>query len=165
MTKRPDPSGRKGQFSEKLRDPRWQKLRLKILERDEWCCQRCFDGESTLNVHHRNYLPGKEPWDSPVESLVTLCERCHEHEMAMRSEIDQRLLCALRKNFFYRDLEVIAGAIEEMSLLHVPEVVADVYAWALTTPEVQRKLIEWYFNNLKKEKAEDGRKSEKNETN
>jgi 5-methylcytosine-specific restriction endonuclease McrA len=62
----------------KLKDPRWQKKRLHILERDHWTCQDCLDTESTLEVHHTEYLPNTEPWDYPDELLVTLCEKCHE---------------------------------------------------------------------------------------
>lgn len=46
-------------YSDKLKDPRWQKKRLEILTRDEWTCQICFDTESTLVVHHQKYKAGK----------------------------------------------------------------------------------------------------------
>jgi hypothetical protein len=67
-------------YSEKLKDPRWQKKRLEILQRDEWICQNCGDDESTLHVHHKWYEPGNEPWDYPPEALITLCEDCHQRE-------------------------------------------------------------------------------------
>lgn len=71
---------RKEQYYAKLRDPRWQKMRLKIMERDEFTCQMCFDSESTLNVHHCYYKNGAEPWDYEECSLITLCEDCHANE-------------------------------------------------------------------------------------
>jgi hypothetical protein len=64
-------------YSDKLRDPRWQKRRLEILERDGWACQVCGDKEHTLHVHHKVYEQGKDPWDYDGESLVTLCDFCH----------------------------------------------------------------------------------------
>jgi len=67
-------------YSEKLRDPRWQKKRLEILNRDEWECRRCLDKETTLHVHHVYYEDGKEPWEYPDKALVTLCATCHESE-------------------------------------------------------------------------------------
>lgn len=67
-------------YFEKLRDPRWQRKRLEVMQRDEFTCQSCFDSGSTLNVHHRVYIKGNEPWDYPVENLVTLCESCHSDE-------------------------------------------------------------------------------------
>ena len=60
----------------KYSDPRWQKLRLKIMERDGWECVACGDSESTLNVHHKIYMQG-EPWEVPDFVLQTLCENCH----------------------------------------------------------------------------------------
>ena len=67
-------------YSEKLRDPRWQKRRLQILERDEWACQICYDTDTMLVVHHRYYLRGAEPWEYSGKALVTLCSKCHESE-------------------------------------------------------------------------------------
>jgi hypothetical protein len=37
------------------------------------------DDSSTLNVHHKEYFKGKEPWDYEAEQLVCLCETCHEN--------------------------------------------------------------------------------------
>ena len=68
-------------YSQKLRDARWQRVRLKVMERDQWRCQgaRCRSPENPLlHVHHKQYLPGREPWEYPLENLITLCEKCHE---------------------------------------------------------------------------------------
>lgn len=67
-------------YSQKLTDPRWQKKRLEIMNRDQFSCQICQSKENTLNVHHRHYLVGREPWDYPSELLVTLCQTCHKKE-------------------------------------------------------------------------------------
>ena len=67
-------------YSEKLKDPRWQKKRLEILDAAGWKCQACDDGENTLHVHHVSYLKGKDPWDYPNSLLVVLCEDCHSFE-------------------------------------------------------------------------------------
>lgn len=64
-------------YFEKLKDPRWQKKRLEIFERDGWRCKECYSKEKTLHVHHLFYLKGKEPWEIPNGFLVTLCEDCH----------------------------------------------------------------------------------------
>ena len=64
-------------YSEKFKDPRWQKKRLKIMERDEFRCQACYDTEATLHVHHLQYDKNKDPWDYPSESLITYCKICH----------------------------------------------------------------------------------------
>lgn len=64
-------------YSEKLKDPRWQKKRLEILERDGWKCMGCGDKEKTLHVHHIFYFPGRDPWDIENGFLITFCEECH----------------------------------------------------------------------------------------
>ncbi len=64
-------------YSEKLLDPRWQKKRLEILERDRFKCVLCSDGKSTIHVHHIRYENGLDPWDYSNDSLITLCEHCH----------------------------------------------------------------------------------------
>lgn len=136
-------------YQEKLKDPRWQKRRLEILERDGWNCQLCHDSESTLVVHHRRYLPNIEPWDSPDELLVTLCQECHDLERTERPGSEDDLLAMLRTLFFYRDIDSLATGFHNLILLHAPEVVASVYEWALSSPEIQRELIDRYELQLK----------------
>lgn len=70
-------------YAEKLKDPRWQRVRLKIFERDCWRCRACGAEDKTLHVHHEAYRG--EPWDAPEEALKTLCEDCHSksHEPDM----------------------------------------------------------------------------------
>lgn len=65
-------------YWEKLKDPRWQKKRLKIMERDNFACTNCGDDSATLNVHHSFYKRGRAPWDYHDQWLVTLCEDCHK---------------------------------------------------------------------------------------
>lgn len=66
-------------YAAKLRDPRWQKKRLEVLELAGWVCQMCGDGKSTLHVHHKQYLRGFEPWDYDTDQLASLCAQCHEN--------------------------------------------------------------------------------------
>jgi len=143
--------GRKS-YLEKLKDPRWQKKRLKIFERDEWSCQNCASEEKTLCVHHRYYLQGSDPWEYPDEALVTLCEECHKEETENRPTEEQSLLRALRVNFYAADIQQLAQAFSNMPLLHLPMVVASVYAWALKRREIQSELINKYFEYLERKK-------------
>jgi 5-methylcytosine-specific restriction endonuclease McrA len=66
-------------YYEKLKDPRWQKKRLEVFERDGFACTRCDDKESTLNVHHWSYSKNGNPWDSDINELDTVCNDCHEN--------------------------------------------------------------------------------------
>lgn len=86
-------------YSEKLKDPRWQKMRLEIMQRDEFTCQMCKSTEDTLHVHHKYYLPGREPWEYSARTLITLCENCHTEEEECKHE-QQEIIKALLDNGF-----------------------------------------------------------------
>ena len=66
-------------YAEKLRDPRWEKKRTKILIRDSRKCKICDNWDVPMNVHHSYYIWNNEPWDYPDKSLITLCKYCHEY--------------------------------------------------------------------------------------
>lgn len=72
-------------YSELLKDPRWQKKRLEIMERDNWSCLKCGCGlndGTPLNVHHKYYRKGRAPWEYDDSCYVTLCEKCHAKQHA-----------------------------------------------------------------------------------
>jgi hypothetical protein len=85
---------RKQFYIQRLRDPRWQKRRLDILQRDDFSCQWCHHKNKELVVHHWWYEG--EPWEAPDEALMTMCVECHEEE-ERRWDSEQRLLMTLRK--------------------------------------------------------------------
>lgn len=89
-------------YADKLKDPRWQKKRLEILNRDDFTCQICYDGESTLHVHHKYYILNREPWEYPDNLLITLCENCHKHEEEELEDITSDLIKILKTKFFFR---------------------------------------------------------------
>lgn len=68
----------KPSYAQKLKDPRWQKVRLRVMEAQSWTCQCCDSEEDTLHVHHGLYEKGKEPWEANPQTLWTVCENCHE---------------------------------------------------------------------------------------
>lgn len=81
-------------YKEQLLHPNWQRKRLEILSRDEFACKLCYDTESTLHVHHKQYAKGRMAWEYPDDELVTLCEDCHEtmHEQnAMLRDVTAKL--------------------------------------------------------------------------
>lgn len=63
-------------YAELLRDPRWQRRRLEIFQRDGWACRVCGRKDKTLQVHHRLYRG--RPWDAPKKWLETICSDDHE---------------------------------------------------------------------------------------
>ena len=64
-------------YSEKLKDPRWQRKRLEVMQRDGFTCLRCKSTDKTLHVHHVRYKSGRSPWEYEAIDLVTFCEDCH----------------------------------------------------------------------------------------
>lgn len=47
------------------------------MRRDKWRCRLCGDQVTPLQVHHKEYINGNDPWEYPNEKLITLCEHCH----------------------------------------------------------------------------------------
>ena len=72
-------------YSEKLKDPRWQRKRLEILERDHFACRDCLATDRTLHVHHCHYEKC-DPWDARNDVLLTLCEQCHQRRGPVEAE-------------------------------------------------------------------------------
>lgn len=87
-------------YGDKLKDPRWQKRRLEILQRDKWTCQQCEATDETLHVHHLWYKPDTDPWEAPDRALLTLCETCHEDETACWPDEADMVVRALREGGF-----------------------------------------------------------------
>jgi 5-methylcytosine-specific restriction endonuclease McrA len=77
VARRSPAARRKAAYRALLRDPRWQKKRLQVLERDQWACQGCGTTTRELHVHHTWYTAGVLPWDYPGACYVTLCRGCH----------------------------------------------------------------------------------------
>ena len=106
---------RSSAYAEKLKDPRWQRKRLEIMERDAFACQMCDDAESPLHVHHKWYVWGNDPWDYPNDALVTLCLDCHEGVTNGKRGAEGKLLHAVRTNMLNPDnVECLAEALSSM---------------------------------------------------
>jgi 5-methylcytosine-specific restriction endonuclease McrA len=97
------------EYSNKLKDPRWQKKRLEILQRDKWSCQQCGDEETELHVHHRYYEYNLDPWNYPDADMFSLCYLCHSKNHNL-----DKLIKKLMKNLGYDQKARVAGYIESM---------------------------------------------------
>lgn len=104
-------------YWEKLKDPRWQKKRLEVLQRAGFACENCHATDKTLHVHHGYYDRGMEPWEYADETLWCLCEECHEDAEGQRCEVYRELAvinpCHLAPNMVFpyqstEDLERMA---------------------------------------------------------
>lgn len=78
----------KKSYFELLKDPRWQRKRLEILNRSDFACENCQSTDKTLHVHHKLYRKGAMPWEYEDHELQALCENCHEDQHAVRAALD-----------------------------------------------------------------------------
>lgn len=83
-------------YQDKLKDPRWQKKRLLIFNRDNWRCCYCADENSTLHVHHDEY-EGNDPWDTPANLLKCVCQSCHFLLEAFKKGDPGITVCSIKK--------------------------------------------------------------------
>jgi hypothetical protein len=119
-------------YSERLKDPRWQKKRLEIMQRDNFTCQNCLAKNKPLQVHHWSY--SKNPWDTKDIHLVTLCENCHK-EVKTRFEnmMDDALSIIIDENIgdsLFNRIESVRAwigfsKINEYPILFRPEMIAE----------------------------------------
>lgn len=79
----------KKDYSEILRDPRWQKKRLEVLQAHGFKCEACENTEETLHVHHRYYVSHRMPWEYPDFCYQVLCVICHDR---VKDSIESRRL-------------------------------------------------------------------------
>ncbi len=90
-------------YWEKLQDPKWQQMRLRVLERAEFTCEMCGSKERTLHVHHGYYEKARDPWEYPFDTLHCLCEFCHEniaeYDHDVRIELARLPVDGLREAF------------------------------------------------------------------
>lgn len=135
-------------YFEKLKDPRWQRLRLEILQRDDFACQNCGTNTETLHVHHLNYT-GYNPWNAPSEDLITLCEECHETESKESKAIEIQLVRNVKSaKFLSSDIEQISKGFNDIQMVHCPEVVAAAIRDLFINKDAMNFLVSNYLNNL-----------------
>jgi hypothetical protein len=139
-------------YSEKLKDPRWQRLRLKVMNRDNFKCQICGDTENTLHVHHLKYELYKEPWEYEINALKTLCESCHQNEHLSYQDAFNELKNAL-PNSGYTSNEVYALSefvkdIDSNIAGYPP--FFEILKFAALNSDVFNELSNKYFESIKK---------------
>lgn len=104
----------KQSYSDKLKDPRWQRKRLEVYQRDNWTCLSCNNNRETLDVHHLKYFPGLDPWDYEMCYLITYCKTCHNSEHLMGDKIRQIHLEVLKEHpMFIKPLAQVTNLITE----------------------------------------------------
>lgn len=134
-------------YSEKLKDPRWQKVRLQVLNRDEFTCQHCGDTETTLHVHHLSY--SGEPWETEDNLLITLCEVCHRDETdSLKLQEKQLIKCLKLRGFDSNNLGGLNSLMNKMPIVHATEVQLSALEWYLDESNLI-EIVRRYFEYLK----------------
>jgi hypothetical protein len=139
-------------YSNKLKDPRWQKKRLEIMQRDEFTCCLCGDKESMLVVHHYKY--DSEPWETDNRYLATLCSDCHEEEHANLKQYKELLSDELEGH----DSSVYLSTASILHLLkeHYPlSAAANMLDYCLSDDTFFKEHIEKYFFEMSKRRREE----------
>jgi hypothetical protein len=98
-------------YAERLKDPRWQRRRLEILNRSSFTCESCDAGDRTLHVHHKLYRKGAMPWEYADHELEALCEQCHAWLHDRRAALD-----AAVASLTTADLDRVLGYAETLAL-------------------------------------------------
>lgn len=74
------------EYEKKLTSPHWQRKRLEVMQKSDFKCHFCGNGNEQLEIHHVIYLRGRQPWDYDDEYLIAVCHSCHVEEERMKSE-------------------------------------------------------------------------------
>lgn len=66
----------------KYSNPEWQRFAARVKERDGNLCTTCYrsDPDVILQVHHKLYIKGRQPWEYSLDDCITLCKGCHARE-------------------------------------------------------------------------------------
>jgi len=108
----------KSEYTKKLQDPRWQKRRLEIMQRDNFQCQLCGDTDKMLQIHHVHYC-SNNPWEAENQHLLTVCKDCHEIEQEDIRLATSELTFFLKSNGFTSfDFRKIIEVFEEGNNLY-----------------------------------------------
>lgn len=103
-------------YSEKLKDPRWQKKRLEILTRDKFTCTQCGDSKTTLHIHHSKYSSSGNPWDVDSCYLTTFCMHCHATVEYFKTQKEFTIL-GIKKVFCLNGVMVIQAYLFDNNIL------------------------------------------------
>jgi 5-methylcytosine-specific restriction endonuclease McrA len=99
-------------YAELLKDPRWQRKRLEVFNRDNWACRRCGDTVSILHIHHNYYKADTDPWDYPDDAMITVCELCHRKVEFVKWLTRKGRVLLTKDNFQLEDINSVFRLID-----------------------------------------------------
>jgi hypothetical protein len=127
----------KEEYAEKLRNPKWQKKRLNIFNRDNWTCTICGDMETELQVHHTKYTVN-DPWDELDYNLITVCCLCHQQIEGFK-KVDEKVVNIFRSINKESGLGIEVVKLENSNSIYLHGV--DAFAGVNITKSTTEKLI------------------------
>lgn len=107
-------------YAIKYKDPRWQRKRLEVMQRDGFACICCGEGEEMLNVHHSYYVAGRDPWEYPDSSLITLCQSCHRGFSEDPEKFDSETECHGGLGWWEPELSAVMSMMNQPSFVERP---------------------------------------------
>lgn len=145
------------EYSEQFKDPRWQKFRLAILERDGFKCVFCDDDKNTLHAHHLYYISKRKPWEYPEGCVLTLCEDCHTgyHEVPSEHFDWEILISTIARSKARGSIGVGVVFCALKAGAESPEELIDMLSWSFEkTPTLWVELIKSYraYEAVRKQK-------------
>lgn len=150
-------------YGEKLKDPRWQKRRLEMLEAADWACDDCRTKSDTLHVHHGYYSRGMDPWEYPSDTLHVLCETCHK-----KSEVGRDKLYALLARLRPRSLTWLGETLTDTPDARTAERILTALSCVLSTAATvavwpksldSTDVLTWLFEQTHGELLQDARRA------
>lgn len=127
--------------------PKWQKKRLEILERDGFSCMCCGEENKQLHVHHKYYIAGKNIWDYPNDSLITLCCDCHKIESQNIDKSCELLLMAFKEKFSSFEIRDFACYLHSSYFKYPQEVVSSAFSFLLENTD--NRIMKPYFKHIR----------------
>ena len=143
-------------YQELLTDPRWQKKRLKIFERDSFTCVRCGRQDKTLHAHHKYYIKNRDPWDYKDCVIATLCDPCHKHEHDVSYTNSKALVNAMYDGGFLSDeILLISHSFRDIKHIYHPSNTAAMLSWAIRESEIMEHINELFLIKIGQKLAGD----------
>lgn len=128
-------------YKENLLDKRWKEKREQIVRRDGNQCKNC-QSEYNLQVHHC-YYDSKEPWEYEDQSLVTLCQKCHEYETLYLDKMKKMMNDAISRKGVSADIfDSLVFAFQNCHLHGDDKTAWRALCWAIRTPPIMIAIID-----------------------
>jgi hypothetical protein len=95
-------------YSEQLRHPNWQRVRLEVLNASDWQCGICGSKDKMLHVHHKQYIKGRMAWEYEISNFDALCDVCHSETHDTKALINE-ILASIPSDQWMAAASLLAG--------------------------------------------------------